>query len=223
MHDGNSPSERNFFRSHKNLRGVAASFWCLWCCYDSLYELDSNTLALMLQKIKERKKRKNQANGQNTTTKNTFPMFQWVQCPVSTLSRSSNLWEKKIWKNKNGFNVCFQNKANVPITIINCGVCLKLEFAVTCNGRKYLLSPFICNCSSLASHLVMRLYGVPYTTKPTLYCKSQSACTVWIKCIFHIKQWKNIVSCTKLQQNYNNIVSYIHTYIWLGTDNTWHL
>lgn len=33
--------------------------------------------------------------------------------------------EKKTWKNKNGFNVCFQNKANVPITIINCGVCLK--------------------------------------------------------------------------------------------------
>lgn len=107
------------FRSHKNLRGVAASFWCLWCCYDSLYELEKNTLALMLRQKKFKKK--NQTNKQ---TKNTFPMFQWVQCPVSTLSRSSNLWEK-IWKNKNGFNVCFQNKANVPITIINCGVCLK--------------------------------------------------------------------------------------------------
>lgn len=70
---------------------------------------------------KKKRKKKNQTNEQ---TKNTFPMFQWVQCPVSTLSRSSNLWEK-IWKNKNGFNVCFQNKANVPITIINCGICLK--------------------------------------------------------------------------------------------------
>lgn len=50
-------------------------------------------------------------------------MFQWVQCPVSSLSRSSNLLEKK-WINKNDFNVCFQNKANVPITILNCGVCL---------------------------------------------------------------------------------------------------
>lgn len=36
-------------------------------------------------------------------------------------------YEKKKQQNKikNGFNVCFQNKANVPITIISCGVCLK--------------------------------------------------------------------------------------------------
>lgn len=83
--------------------------------------IGKNTLALMLRQKKFKKVLKNQTNKQ---TKNTFPMFQWVQCPVSTLSKSSNLWEK-IWKNKNGFNVCFQNKANVPITIINCGVCLK--------------------------------------------------------------------------------------------------
>lgn len=31
---------------------------------------------------------------------------------------------KKYDKVKNGFNVCFQNKANVPITIIHCGVYL---------------------------------------------------------------------------------------------------
>lgn len=68
-------------------------------------------------------KKKNQTNEQ---TKNTFPMFQWVQCPVSTYQGVQTCEKKKIWKNKNGFNVCFQNKANVPITIINCGVCLKL-------------------------------------------------------------------------------------------------
>lgn len=60
----------------------------------------------------------------NKQTEYTFPMFQWVQCPVSNLSRSSNLCEKKSWKYKNGFNVCFQNKANVPTTIISCAVWL---------------------------------------------------------------------------------------------------
>lgn len=49
--------------------------------------------------------------------------------PVSAMSsfnliKEFKLVRKKYEKIKNGFNVCFQNKANVPITIINCGVCL---------------------------------------------------------------------------------------------------
>lgn len=40
------------------------------------------------------------------------------------LIKEFKLVRKKYEKIKNGFNVCFQNKANVPITIINCGVCL---------------------------------------------------------------------------------------------------
>lgn len=48
--------------------------------------IGKNALALMLQKKYIKKS--------NKQTEYTFPMFQWVQCPVSNLSRSSNLCEK---------------------------------------------------------------------------------------------------------------------------------
>lgn len=117
------------FRSHKNLRGVAASFWCLWCCYDSLYELETYSCTDVKKKSVKRKIKQ--------TSKQKILFLCSSECNVQFQPiKEFKLVRKKIWKNKNGFNVCFQNKANVPITIIKCGVCLKLP--VTSEGRTYL-------------------------------------------------------------------------------------
>lgn len=83
------------FRSHKKLKRCGGFFFDVFGVVMTVYMNWKNTLALMLQK---KDKEKNQTNEQTTTTTKRFPMFQWVQCPVSILSRSSNLWEKKIWK-----------------------------------------------------------------------------------------------------------------------------
>lgn len=121
MHDGNSPSERNFFAVTKNLRGVAASFLMSLVL---LWQFIWIGKILLHWCYKKRLREKSNKWANNNNKKISY-------VPVSAMS-SFNLIEefklvrkKNMKKIKNGFNVCFQNKANVPITIISCGVCLK--------------------------------------------------------------------------------------------------
>lgn len=118
-------------RSHKIQEDVAASFWCLWCCYGSLYELGKKTknLAPIFWKKKEKSlEAKKLSRTNNKKRANHFLMF-----PVSAMSSFNFikefkcLWEKSMKKIQMVSMSVFKNKANVPITITNCGVSSKIK------------------------------------------------------------------------------------------------
>lgn len=109
------------FRSHKKLKRCGGFFFDVFGVVMTVYMNWKNTLALMLQKkikrkIKQMSKQQQQKNFLCSSECNVqFQSYRGVQ----------TCEKKNMKKIKNGFNVCFQNKANVPITIISCGVCLK--------------------------------------------------------------------------------------------------
>lgn len=136
MHDGNSPFERNFFAVTKTAE-VRRLLFDVFGVVMTVYMNWRNAIALMLQNIILKIKKIKRVNEQ--TIKNFFSYVSVSAMSSFDLIKDFQLVKKKSWTNKNGFHVCFQNKANVPITIINCCLCLQLTWNVlSLHGNQFL-------------------------------------------------------------------------------------